>query len=126
LPLFTSYCSENDIVAGISLDNVPDNYLVFCLSASDTEELANNNGDINGNLWAIDATNLSASADNIFIKSPEKVSGTVPGFQMKVISDSGKISELLDITLQVTLVADGVRFDPTVTLYVDTSITTVI
>ncbi len=45
---------------------------------------------------------------------------------IKVISDSGKVSEALDITLQATRVADGVEFVPTVTLYVDTDITTLI
>ena len=115
IPYEIKQSDENDTATGISLDNVPNDYLVFYLDASGNEQLANNNGNINGigNLWTINATDLNAAADNIFIKPPENVSGIVSGIQMKVVSDSGLVSLPLDVTLEVLPVADGVVFNPT-------------
>ena len=110
---------ENDTPAGIVLDNIPQDYLVFYLDINGDEKLASNNGDINGsgNLWTIDASKLSTTiVQNIFIKPPENVSGIVGDLtpiQMTVISNSGLVSDPLNITLKVAPVADGVTFTPT-------------
>jgi hypothetical protein len=106
-----------DSAAAISLDNVPNGYLVYYIDINGDEVLASNNGTLNGNgnLWTIDATDLNSNPNSILIQPPENVSGTVGDMipiQMKVISDSGVVSKSLDITLDVTPVADEVVFNP--------------
>ncbi|GAF54367.1 VCBS domain-containing protein [Psychrobacter sp. JCM 18900] len=107
-----------DKATGISIDNVPDGYLVYYIDSNDIQQLANNNGNknSNGNLWTINATDLSSEADSIFIQPPENISAEVTGVEMRVISDSGLVSEPLNITLQVKPVADGLTFNPTDTI----------
>ncbi len=119
IPYEIKQSDESDMPAGIVLDNVPDNYLVFYLDSSGAEKLASNNGNVNGsgNLWTIDASKLSTTiAQNILIKPPEHISGIVGNvtpIEMTVISNSGLVSDPLSVTLKVAPVADGVTFTPT-------------
>ncbi|MFK3915905.1 Calx-beta domain-containing protein [Psychrobacter sp. NPDC078501] len=111
-----------DSATAISLDNVPEDYLVSYISGKEVDgnpifTLASNNGGLNGNLWTIDATKIDTSfEDNIFIQAPENVSGTVAGIEVKVVSDSGVVSAPLKVTLVVTPVADEVTFNPSTVL----------
>ncbi|WP_327193710.1 VCBS domain-containing protein [Psychrobacter sp. PL15] len=112
---------EGDKAAAISLDNIPNDYLVYYTNKNGTKVLANNNGDIDGdgdNLWSINVSNLgsinSGETSNIFIVPPNNISGTeVQGIEMKVINDSGSISAPLVIDLDITPVADQIIFKPT-------------
>ncbi|MBP2281023.1 CshA-type fibril repeat protein/VCBS repeat-containing protein [Psychrobacter sp. PL19] len=112
---------EGDTAAAISLDNIPNDYLVYYTNKNGTKALANNNGDIDGdgdNLWSINVSNLgsinSGETSNIFIVPPNNISGTeVQGIEMKVINDSGSISAPLVIDLDITPVADQIIFKPT-------------
>ena len=105
-----------DSAAAISLDNVPNGYLVYYANASGNLVLASNNGvsptNADNNSWSIDASKLQAGTDNIFISAPENESGVVTGIEMSVISDSGLVSTPLSVTLDVTPVADAIEFSP--------------
>ncbi|WP_320158596.1 Calx-beta domain-containing protein [Psychrobacter sp. NZS113] len=106
-----------DIAAAISLDNVPNGYLVYYVNLSGDLVLASNNGvsatNADNNSWSIDASKLLAGTDNIFIAAPENESGVITGIEMSVISDSGVVSAPLEVTLDVTPVADDIDFNPT-------------
>jgi len=105
-----------DSAAAISLDNVPNGYLVYYANASGDLVLASNNGvsptNADNNSWSIEASKLQAGTDNIFISAPENESGVVTGIEMSVISDSGLVSTPLSVTLDVTPVADAIEFSP--------------
>ena len=105
-----------DSAAAISLDNVPNGYLVYYANALGDLVLASNNGvsatNANNNSWSIDASKLQPGVDNIFIAAPENESGVVTGIEMSVISDSGVVSSPLIVTLDVTPVADAIEFSP--------------
>ena len=107
-----------DSAAAISLDNVPNGYLVYYIDINGVEVLASNNGNLNGNgnLWTIDATDLNSNPNSILIQPPENVSGTVAGIEVKVVSDSGVVSAPLKVTLDVTPVADDITFNPSTVL----------
>ena len=115
---------EGDTAAAISLDNIPDGYVVYYTNKSGVKVIANNNGDINndGNdLWSINTSNLGPAVNgetsNIFIKPPEDVSGTaIKDIEIKVINNSGSVSDPLFIDLDIRPIADGVTFDPTTIL----------
>ena len=115
---------EGDTAAAISLDNIPDGYVVYYTNNSGVKVIANNNGDIDSdgnNLWSINTSNLGAAVNgetsNIFIKPPENISGTaITGIEIKVINNSGSISDPLIIDLDIIPIADGVTFDPTTIL----------
>ncbi|WP_290177140.1 VCBS domain-containing protein [Psychrobacter sp. APC 3279] len=116
IPYQIDQVDENDTAAAITLDEVPNGYLVYYANASGDLVLASNNGvsaiNANNNSWSIDATKLQAGVDNIFIAAPENESGVVTGIEMSVISDSGVVSSPLDVTLDVTPVADAIEFSP--------------
>jgi len=113
---------ENDTAAAITLDEVPNGYLVYYTNTSGDVVLASNNGvsGTNGNnSWSIDTSKLEninsgavGETDNIFIAAPEDVSGVVTGIEMSVINDSGMASDPLIIELDVTPVADDIDFNP--------------
>ena len=115
---------EDDTANAISLDNVPNGYVVYYTNTSGVKVIANNNGDIDSdgnNLWSINTSNLGAAVNgdtsNVFIKPPEDVSGTaIKNIEMKVINNSGSVSEPLVIDLDIRPIADGVTFEPTTIL----------
>ncbi|MDN3502924.1 Calx-beta domain-containing protein [Psychrobacter sp. 5A.1] len=117
---------ENDSTTAITLDEVPNGYLVYYTNASGDIVLASNNGDSDGNgnnSWSINASQLinvnsgeAGETDNIFIQAPENVSGIINGIEMKAISDSGLVSDILVISLDVTPVADGITANSTTTV----------
>jgi len=115
---------EGDKASAITLDNIPNGYLVYYTNKSGDNVLASNNGGSgDNNSWSIDASKLNkinsgeeGETPNIFIKAPEDVSAVVPNIEMKVVNDSGMISDPLVIELNVQPVADGVKFDPSAVL----------
>ncbi|WP_201538276.1 VCBS domain-containing protein [Psychrobacter sanguinis] len=119
-----SNIDEGDMASVITLDNIPNGYLVYYTNTNGVTVLASNNGNSGGNkLWSIDASKLgnvnsgaAGETPNIFIKPPENISGEVTGIEMKVVNDSGMISDPLVIDLDVTPVADGVTANPSTIL----------
>ncbi|WP_227669518.1 Calx-beta domain-containing protein [Psychrobacter sp. NG254] len=116
IPYQIDQVDENDTAAAITLDEVPNGYLVYYANALGDLVLASNNGvsatNANNNSWSIDASKLLAGTDNIFISAPENESGVITGIEMSVISDSGVVSSPLIVTLDVTPVADAIEFSP--------------
>ncbi len=119
-----SNIDEGDIASAITLDNIPNGYLVYYTDTNGNTVLASNNGNSGGNnSWSIDTSKLnninSGAANetpNIFIMPPENSSDKVTGIEMKVVNDSGMISDPLVINLDVTPVADGVTANPSTIL----------
>ena len=119
-----SNIDEGDMASAITLDNIPNGYLVYYTDTNGDTVLASNNGNSGGNnLWSIDASKLgnvnsgaAGETPNIFIMPPENISGEVTGIEMKVVNDSGMISAPLEIDLEVKPVADGVAANPSTTL----------
>ena len=115
---------NTDKATAITLDNIPNGYLVYYTNKSGVDVLASNNGGSgDNNSWSIDASkliNINSGAvgetPNIFIKAPEDVSAVVSSIEMKVVNDNGMISDPLVIELMVKPVADGVMFEPTAVL----------
>ena len=112
---------NTDAATAITLDNIPNGYLVYYTDANGNPVLASNNGNSGGNnLWSIDVSKLgdtnTGETSNIFIMPPENVSGIVSGIKMKVVNDSGMISDPLEIDLEVKPVADGVAANPSTVL----------
>ena len=114
---------EGDTASAISIDNIPDGYLVFYTNNSGVKVLASNNGDINGdtdNIWSIDTSKLGSinagDTSNIFIMPPEDSSDSLLGIELRVINNSGSISEPFVVNLAVTAVADIVTANPTTIL----------
>ncbi|MGE6351064.1 VCBS domain-containing protein, partial [Psychrobacter sp. NPDC078511] len=112
---------NTDAATAITLDNIPNGYLVYYTDANGNPVLASNNGNSGGNnLWSIDVSKLgdtnTGETSNIFIMPPENVSGIVSGIEMKVVNDSGMISDPLEINLEVKPVADGVAANPSTIL----------
>ncbi|WP_352259882.1 Calx-beta domain-containing protein [Psychrobacter sp. TB55-MNA-CIBAN-0194] len=117
---------ENDTAAAITIDEVPNGYLVYYTNTSGDVVLASNNGDSDGNgnnSWSIDTSKLenvnsgaAGETDNIFILPPEDVSGVVTGIELTVINNSGMASDPLIIDLDVTPVADDITFNPSTLL----------
>ena len=114
---------EGDTATGISLDNVPNGYLVYYTNKGDDIVLASNNGDLDNdgdNLWSVDTSKLininsgaSGETPNIFIMPPNNKGDDVTGIEMRVINNTGEASDPLIITLDVLPVADIVTFNPT-------------
>lgn len=119
-----SNIDEGDRASAITLDNIPNGYLVYYTDTNGDTVLASNNGNSGGNnSWSIDASKLgnvnsgaAGETPNIFIMPPENISGEVTGIEMKVVNDSGMISDPLVIDLDVTPVADGVTANPSTIL----------
>ncbi|WP_220034759.1 beta strand repeat-containing protein [Psychrobacter fozii] len=117
---------EDDTAAAITIDEVPNGYLVYYTNTSGDVVLASNNGDSDGNgnnAWSIDTSKLAnvnsgatGETDNIFIAPPADVSGVVTGIEMAVINNSGMASDPLIIDLDVTPVADDITFNPSTLL----------
>ncbi|MGP9493052.1 Calx-beta domain-containing protein [Psychrobacter sp. AOP7-B1-24] len=117
---------ENDSAAAITLDEVPNGYLVYYTNTAGDVVLASNNGDSDGNgnnSWSIDTSKLenvnsgaAGETDNIFIAPPENISGVVEDIEMTVINNNGMASDPLMIDLNVTPVADDIDFNPTAVL----------
>ncbi|WP_227501934.1 MULTISPECIES: VCBS domain-containing protein [unclassified Psychrobacter] len=112
---------NTDAATAITLDNIPNGYLVYYTDANGNPVLASNNGNSGGNnSWSIDVSKLgdtnTGETSNIFIMPPENVSGIVSGIEMKVVNDSGMISDPLEIDLEVKPVADGVAANPSTIL----------
>ncbi|WP_201595491.1 VCBS domain-containing protein [Psychrobacter fulvigenes] len=112
---------DTDAVTAITLDNIPNGYLIYYTDTNGDPVLASNNGNSGGNnSWSIDASKLGdinpGETSNIFIMPPENVSGIVSGIEMKVVNDSGMISAPLEIDLEVKPVADGVAANPSTIL----------
>ena len=127
IPYQIEQVDENDTAVAITLDEVPNGYLVYYANALGDLILASNNGvsatNANNNSWSIDASKLgnvnsgaAGETPNIFIMPPENVSGIVSGIEMKVVNDSGMISAPLKIDLEVKPVADGVAANPSTIL----------
>ena len=122
IPYQINPVDEGDDAAAITLDEVPNGYLVYYINTSGDTVLASNNGvsgGNNNNSWSINASQLNninrgevGEMDNIFIQAPENVSGTVSDIEVSVISDSGLASTPLVVTLDVTPVADEIVFNP--------------
>ncbi|WP_238036564.1 VCBS domain-containing protein [Psychrobacter sp. Ps6] len=116
IPYQIDQVDEGDVAASITLDEVPNGYLVYYVNASGDLVLASNNGvsatNADNNSWSIDASKLQAGTDNIFISAPENESGVVTGIEMSVVSNSGIVSAPLAVTLDVTPVADAIEFSP--------------
>ncbi|MEG9304887.1 VCBS domain-containing protein, partial [Psychrobacter celer] len=116
-----SNIDEGDMASAITLDNIPNGYLVYYTDTNGDPVLASNNGNSgDNNSWSIDASKLgdinTGETSNIFIMPPENVSGIVSGIEMKVVNDSGMISAPLEIDLEVKPVADGVAANPSTIL----------
>ncbi|MDX2374279.1 VCBS domain-containing protein [Psychrobacter sp. PP-21] len=122
IPYQINPVDEGDDAAAITLDEVPNGYLVYYVNTAGDTVLASNNGvsgGNNNNSWSINASQLNninrgevGEMDNIFIQAPENVSGTVSDIEVSVISDSGLASTPLVVTLDVTPVADEIVFNP--------------
>ncbi|MFK3990419.1 VCBS domain-containing protein [Psychrobacter sp. NPDC064578] len=119
-----SNIDEGDMASAITLDNIPNGYLVYYTDTNGDTVLASNNGNSGGNnSWSIDTSKLNninsgaaGETPNIFIMPPENSSDKVTGIEMKVVNDSGMISDPLVIDLDVTPVADGVTANPSTIL----------
>ncbi|MGB2786354.1 VCBS domain-containing protein [Psychrobacter sp.] len=119
-----SNIDEGDMASAITLDNIPNGYLVYYTDTNSDTVLASNNGNSGGNnSWSIDTSKLNninsgaaGETPNIFIMPPENSSDKVTGIEMKVVNDSGMISDPLVIDLDVTPVADGVTANPSTIL----------
>jgi VCBS repeat-containing protein len=95
------------------VENLPDGYLVFTGTSSDTAVLASNIGDdgSGNNTWSIPLEN-GGLPDFIGVQAPENISGTVSGLALTVLYGEDEISQLEESTatfdLKITGVADGI------------------
>ncbi len=119
---------SSEILTSLTIDKVPNGFLVFYGDDANSATLAQNIGvkgqmsmqieygvdeTVNYNLWNIPLSN--GQAPHIYIKAPENWSGTIPGVQLHTVDDSGHTSNLTPFDITINPVVDNITINPTKT-----------
>ena len=113
IPFTLTQIDPSETILSMTLNDVPNGYLVYIGTDPSSAVLARSLGD-NGsgnNNWLVDPN------QNVYILPPENESGTISGLSFSVTSQEGsaiKTDTSASFTLTVNSVADGITIDPTI------------
>ncbi|MDD2653025.1 MAG: VCBS domain-containing protein, partial [Sulfurimonas sp.] len=111
VPFTLSQIDSSETILNMTLNNVPNDYLVYIGADAATAVLASNLGD-NGsgaNTWLVDPN------QHVYILPPENESGDITGLSFSVVSEDGsdlKTDTTALFELTVNGVADGISIAP--------------